>query len=501
MKYDAIVIGGGGGGLVSSLALQKKGKNVLLLDKGHLPFGKQSAFCRGRFSFDCYFQELWEIGSKDNLGYLGKIFKDLDVLDDIKMQSMDEVFNVVSLDDNESFSFPTGVDNFILKMEEYVPNSRRSMEEFFSLCKEVSEAIVHLDDVNLLKEKYGRFIKVSDLSLLAVLKKLHMPSKAISLLGTYWFYLHSPIDKISFVEYALVIYGYVNSKPFVPLLGMYDVSLTLFEKFTSLGGSFKLFTEVSEILTENNKIIGVKTLDGKKYLTDNVICDLSPNLVYGKLINSSCVPSKAKSLTNSRILGPRMVCVYLGLNKSASQLGLKHASYFIYHTLNSKKEFERMKRLKNDNLVANVLNVVNDEASDKGTCVICLQSLIFSNVFSKTVTMDNYFDLKEAFADNMISVFEQATSCDIRSCIEEIEIATPLTFCRYTNNADGSMGYMTSKCDNLLPRLMNRKNENYIDGLYFTGDYSAMTAFTSWNYLSGYDAYLSIMEKEDNDER
>ncbi len=502
MNYDAIVIGAGNGGLVTALTLQKKGQKVLLLEKNNVPGGVATSFKRGRFEFEASLHELCQYG-KNADGDLAKLFKELGVIDKLQMVAIPETFHVITLDTNEEYTFPVGVEAFIAQMEEYVPNSKKSMENFFELCEEVKEALAYLNSTNgqpdkkVLKTKYPNFMICASYSLNTVLKSLKMPKKARQILSTYWTYLGSPSSKISFVHYASMLYSYVKDQPVIPINKSHEISLTLYEEFLKLGGVGKFLTEVSKIIVENNQVEGVETTKKEIYYAKTIICDISPNLVYSKLIDSTLVPKKARQLTNSRQLGARGVCIYLGLNKSPEELGLTNYSYFIYHTLDSNKEFKRMHQLKSDNLVGVVLNNAYKDASPQKTTILYLTSLIFSSTFSKIVNKENYFLLKEAYAENLIDVFETATGCQIKDAIEEIEVATPVTFARYTNQPDGVIyGYLATECDNLLPRLMNMDKENYIDGLFFAGGFGPRLSGYSSSYLSGNMVALKAMQRK-----
>ncbi len=70
----------------------------------------------------------------------------------------------------------------------------------------------------------------------------------------------------------------------------------------------------------------------------------------------------------------------------------------------------------------------------------------------------------------MISAYEKATGTSIRSYIEEVEVATPVTFARYTAAPQGvTHGYFPSEWDTLLPRVMTERTDNDIKGLRFCG--------------------------------
>ena len=217
MNYDAIVIGAGNGGLVASLILRKKGKKVLLLESNNTVGGVATSFIRGRFEFEASLHELCGFGNENEEGEIYKLFKELDILDNIEMKDIDETFHVITIDSKEEYTMPVGTDNFISKMEEYVPDSKESMLKFFELCQENEEALKYLNEGNIdekvLKEKYPNFMIFASYSLEEVLKAIKMPKKAREILSTYWVYLGSPATEISFVHYASMTYSYIKLHP------------------------------------------------------------------------------------------------------------------------------------------------------------------------------------------------------------------------------------------------------------------------------------------------
>ena len=76
-----------------------------------------------------------------------------------------------------------------------------------------------------------------------------------------------------------------------------------------------------------------------------MIACCSPNAVFGGMLDSENVPEKQTRMINARRFGARGFVVYLGLNKTAEELGLKDYSYFIYESLDTVKEAARAKGL------------------------------------------------------------------------------------------------------------------------------------------------------------
>ena len=69
--------------------------------------------------------------------------------------------------------------------------------------------------------------------------------------------------------------------------------------------------------------------------------------------------------------------------------------------------------------------------------------------------------------------FEKATGTSLRDHIEEIEIAAPPTFARYTRHYKGIFyGYEPESWDSIVPRLMNLGKDVYITGLEFAGGFN-----------------------------
>lgn len=492
IKYDVVVIGAGNGGLVAALKLAKAGKKTLLVERNIVPGGFATSFSRGRFEFEAALHELCDFGNAKNYGNLYTLFTELGVIDKIKFVDVKEAFKVISLEDNTSYIMPFGIDNFINKMEEYVPNSKESMTIFFELGKEIKDALKYLNDskghpdTKVLMKKYPNFMRVASYNIDKVLDAIKMPLKAQRILTTYWSYLGAPSGKLSFVHYCIMTYLYISLHAQIPVNRSNEMSLVLAEEFTKNGGDIFYGREAKKILVENNHVIGVLLDNDLKIKCNYVICNANPNMVYAKMIDKDKIPTNALKLANSRELSGRGFAIYLGLNKSKEELGLDNYSYFIYNTLDSNKEYENMKSLDNYSQVVVCLNNALPDCSPKGTTILYFTSLYFSDCFSKEVNESNYFELKDDLALGFIETFEKATNTTIKPYIEEIEVATPLTFAHYTDAPDGAIyGYFTADLDNMLPRLMRMYDENYLPGLKFCGGSSVRSSGYNSSYLSG----------------
>ena len=492
-KYDALVIGAGNGGLIAALRLAKSHKKVLLVERHILPGGFATGFSRGRFYFEASLHELCELGTKENHGDLYDLFEELGVIDKLHFVSVPEAFKVINSTTKESYEMPFGIEKFINKMEEYVPGSKKSVTTFFRLGEEIKRAMAYLNkchgkpDTKVLMKEYPNFMRVAVYSTDKVLNAIKMPKKAQEILTTYWSYLGTPTDELGFIHYCIMVYLYINYKAQIPTLRSHQISAILADEIEKNGGKIYFGDGVKEIIVENQEVQGVILDSGKKILTRHIISNASPDAVYeGMIKDKKEIPLEQLKLSSFRKLSGRGLSIFLGLNKSKEELGLKNYSYFIYDSLNSRKAYEGMKDINNFSQVSVVLNNALEDASPKGTTILYMTSLYFSDIFDKVVDEKNYFDLKDKLARGFIKRFEEATGVKISDSIEEIEVATPLTYCHYTSTPDGSIyGYYTAGLDNMMARLDTMYEEKILKGLRFAGGHAMRSSGYNSAYLSG----------------
>ena len=490
--YDAVVIGAGNGGLIAALRLAKSGMRVLLVERHTVPGGFATSFIRGRFEFEASLHEMCDFGSAENPGNAYNLFSELGVVDRIMMADVPEAFRVISLETGEDYSMPFGVEAFIDRMESYVPGSRKSVTKFFELGKEIRAAMAYMTqshgkpDTKVLMKRYPNFMRVAAYPVRKVLDAIRMPEKAQRILETYWSYLGAPASRLGFVHYALMTYLYIHLGAKIPVQRSHSMSVTLTERIRELGGDVWFGDGVKRILVNEGHVSGVVLDSGKVIKTSHVISNASPHSVYGHMVDSKDIPEESLKRADSRELSGRGFSVFLGLNKSPEELGIENYSYFIYRSLNSDEEFENMKRLDSGSQVAVCLNRALPDCSPKGTTILYITSLLFSDCFDREVNEKNYFQLKDQLAENFIETFERATKTNIRPYIEEIEVATPLTYAHYTDAPDGSIyGYLTADLDNMMPRLMRMYQETEIPGLRFCGGHAFRSSGYNSSYLSG----------------
>ena len=493
-KYDVVVVGAGNAGLTAACQLALKGKKTLLIEQHNVPGGCATSFVRGRFEFDPSLHEMCDFGPKENPGDAQDLMHSLGIEWD--MVRVPDCFRVITKASDGSLldvTMPAGKENFISAMEKYVPGSRQKMETLFEVFDEILDGIHFLSDSkgkadsSVLMEKYPNMLRTGSYPVLKVFKAMKLPQKCIDILSTYWSYLGVGLDRLPFIHYVAMVQKYVTRGAYIPRHTSHDLSVTLLEKFRSLGGDVMFNCRAEKFLFEGDRLCGVETSSGK-IDCDYVLANINPDIIYGKMMPKELVPVRERKLSNARDgnYSGRMFTVYLGLDKTAEELGIKDYSIFLHGTADSAKEYLNMKKSEtNDFSIFLCYNVVNPDFSPKGTCA-CSFTKIMSAEDWNNVTPEEYAKKKSDIAEKMILSLEEKAGIKLQGHIEEIEIASPVTFARYIASPEGSAyGYEPSTWDGMFARMMMISKDYPIKGLRPIGTSGPRSIGYNGTYVTG----------------
>lgn len=499
-KYDVIVVGGGNAGLSAAATTAKEGLKTLLIERNPLPGGCATSFRRGRFEFEAALHEMSNVGTKEQNGSLRRLLESYGV--DIDWLIEETAFHVRAEGENGyDIVMPSGKEAFCDAMEKAVPGSRESVEAALKIEDKITEAVAYLSkgkpDQNVLAKEYPDFLRATAYSLDECLDALGMPEKAQNIFKTYWPYLGGKTDEIDFAHYVMMLKRYISYYPAMPRMRSHELSLAVEKAIRDNGGEIRYNSEVTEVLFEGERACGVKIGDEAIY-ADSIVLNCFPEVAYKKLIPEEHVPSEGVKLINARSTGFLFFTVYLGLNRSAEELGIEDYSLFLYDTPDSIEQFESTERTKAEMLISNCINKVIDDASPEGTSILFLTCLLSEDAWGE-VKPEDYKKTKNRIAKKMIETFEAKTGISVMPHIEEIAVSAPPTFARYLNTPNGTpYGYTLKPWDTMMSRIMNSKGENFTEGLYFVGAHSERACGYSPTYSNGNSVGMRIVREAKN---
>lgn len=499
--YDVIVIGSGNAGLMSALQIASKGKSVLVLEANNIPGGLASSFVKGRFEFENTLRCINSLGSDTNKGRLRKLFDEYNLNDDIEWIKLPSLYKVIKTDNPRcEYELVFGTDDFIKKMQEYEPESKDKLSEFFDLAKEVHDGFLYTIttnniDYDYIKDKYPNYINVAYYTVDEVFKKLKLPKTIEDIIKSYWIYFGVSTLNMNFAHYIYLFYELISNEGYIPKNRSTEITLAIEKKIRDYGGKVWYNDKVNKILIENNEVKGVITESGKTYKTNHIICNTSLLNIYEDLIDKDKLDKKVLKLLNGRRLGAKAFNIYLGLNKSPEELGINNYSYIIYNTLDSNIEIEKMKDINSNTIIVTCLNKANPDASISGTTILNITAFYYKDVFGEVFNEKNYYSLKENIASKIIERFESVCGINIKDFIEEIEISTPITYSLYDKTYDGTVyGWSLINSDSVLSRITNKDEDAIIKGLRLCGAYSYYGHGYDNTYINGYEIANKTLE-------
>ena len=431
-KYDAVVIGAGTGGLSAALSLANACKKVLLLEKHNLPGGCSSSFVRERFEFDASLHEFCSIGSPEEWGMTGKLMME-DYKLNINWLLVPELYRCIGTTRSGKhfdLTLPVGKENIIDTMEEAVPGSRKPMELFFALAEECNEAYNYFNDhmldgvdqkgftyvdETLFMKKYPNFLRVAEYPFNKVLRKIGMPEDAIDIINVYWTYIGMDYERLSFIHMAWMFLMYARYRPAICQYNAHGMTCAAVERFRELGGELWLNVRANKVMAdEKGNVIGVDT-DVGFVETNYVIANMNPQDAYTKLLDEKIpVPEREIRRVNAETHGIRFFNAYVACNKSVEELGIKDYTIFMPGVFDTKTNYAYSKDYeKNTHSVVVIYNVVNPDASPKGTTV-----MTFTIAYTQDVWGDfnqrEYVKKKQELFQKVMDNFER----DIFSTID-----------------------------------------------------------------------------------
>ena len=479
-RYDVIVVGAGNGGLAAAAKTAKEGYKTLVLEKHNLPGGCATSFRRGRFEFEPSLHELCHYCTAEELDSVENIFDELGI--NVPLAKENVMFRTISRDKDEPFdvTLHTGDEAFLNDMEAAVPGCRESVAAWLKLNDELDDAMRYTEKhpvpnpVTLMKD-YGTFLRIASHSSDEVMDAVGIPKKAQHILNTYWGYLGVPTDELNGLHYQQLFTAYMRGQPSMPYHRSHELSLALVKNIQESGGEIRYNSEVTKFLyDEDGAAIGV-ACGSERFYAKQIISNVIPHNVFNMSDNRK-VGKRMRKLANLRRFGMSVITVYLGLDCTMEELGVKDYSVFVQNSNDNRVQYES--GIGGFGMyIVNCLNRVLPDCTPEGTCTLFFTIPVFPGDFPQDLTPQDYKKFKNDTAKKYIEDYEQLMGISITPHIEEVSIATPVTFARYLDTPEGTIyGYENSFIDNVVLRTAMKDMDfttprlHYCGGHYLRGD-------------------------------
>ena len=335
-RFDAIVIGSGVGGLTTAALLAKHaGRRVLVLERHYTAGGFTHVFRRPGYEWDVGVHYIGDVLSEETL--TRRLFDHV-TEGRLKWASMGEVYDRVVVGE-DSYEFVAGRDAFLARMQRDFPEEAQALERYVALVRRVarrsgrffaSKALpAPLEGLlgPLLRRGFLRHARRTTADVLAELT----PNRRLRtvLAGQFGDY-GLPPGRSSFGVHALVARHYLWGAAF-PIGGAAAIAAGIAPLIEHHGGRIVVGAEVEQIRVEQGRATGVRLAGGRELAAPLVVSDAGLWNTYHRLLPADCVERLA--LADAADAVPRSaahVCLYLGFNGTAEELGLPRANLWVY---------------------------------------------------------------------------------------------------------------------------------------------------------------------------
>lgn len=480
--YDVIVIGSGIGGLASAALLSRLvGLKVLVLERHYEVGGYTHTFKRPGFEWDVGVHYIGSVHPKTLLGkFLGLITDGT-----LEWEDMGEVYDRIVIGD-DIYDLPKNPVALKAALKSYFPGEERAIESYFSLVKQAVEASSAHFLEKLLPPFLSRIIGstlTQNFDVIAarttreVLEELTSNERLIAVLCGQWGDYGLPPSKSSFAMHAMLITHYMYGAVY-PVGGSARIAESIVPVIEANGGKILIRAEVKEIVVENGTAIGVRMADDTVIRAPIVISGAGVINTYDHLLNPA-VAHQFKLASELARVNPSAahLCLYMGLETTAEELGLHKTNLWVYPDEDLEFNLEQAERDRNNPLPLVYLSFPSAKDPDfsrrhpgKATIeAITVAPYSWVSEWEGTAWKKrgkDYEAFKEDMATRLLEVlYEQVPQ--VRGKITYYELSTPLSTQHFTNYQTGEIYGLDHTPSRFKQRFL--RPHTPISGLYLTG--------------------------------
>ncbi len=464
-----IIVGSGIGGLVSALILAKHGYQVQVLEKNHQIGGSLQVFSRDKKIFDT---GVHYVGGLDKGENLYRIFKYLDIYDDLEMKRLDEdAFDIVRLSNGITAKHGMGYENFSARLKQVFPDHTadvdRIVDEIRLYCSYFPLYNIEMDsDINYVEHhevlEVGAWERLSELTENEDLIKVVLGSGPLyaGLKGVTPFYVLALILN-SFIKGS---YRFVN--------GGSQIAKLLMKKIGEHGGEVLRRKEVvSARFNESGKISSVVCSDGSEFHCDYVISNLHPGetiRLFGKERFKTAYANRIAALPNT--IASYMVYISLHENR----LPYFNSNYYDYYTDRIwDEEFRFSENWPQMTFTSAQVSKHTGKYAESISVMCYLDFKEFERwensvrTVVKEGTRDEHYEAFKKMCEQRVLDRMEERFPGIRSMVKEMYSSTPITYRDYVSTPNGSMYGIQKDFNNTTRTQINTRT--HIPNLFLTG--------------------------------
>jgi phytoene dehydrogenase-like protein len=438
MSKSVIIIGGGLTGLSAGCYLRMNGYTTSVFEMHNITGGVCTGWKRKDYTFDGAMN--WLVGTNPASSFY-QIWEELGVSKGWTVYDHDR-FIIMEGTGGKTLNFYSDVGRLEQHMMELAPEDAEVIREFTGAIRSMEKMDMPVDKAPELYGFWDMFKMFRVLPYMGLLKKW---GKVSTLEFSRRF--KNPLLREAFIAsmagesegtqfpllFMLFTFAWLDQKMAGYLVGGgLEMAHRIEKRYLELGGELHLSSRVSRILVENGKTTGIRMEDGKEFRADIIISAADGHATLFDMLEGKYMDAKTRALYENPRLFPPLVYVSLGINRTFSEIPASVAGLIFpvsEPVVVAGKEHRWM----------NVLNYSFDPTlAPNGKTVLRTQFNTDFDYWKKLRDEpERYKAEKEKIADQVIGMLDKRYP-GLAGKVEARDVATPVTWERYTGNWRGS---------------------------------------------------------------
>jgi phytoene dehydrogenase-like protein len=431
---SVIIIGAGFAGLAAGIYAQMNGYRTRIFEMHDSPGGLCTAWKRRGFTVDGCIH--WLVGSSPQSGF-HRYWQEVGIAQDREFIDMDEFLRYESAD-GRTLVLYTDVDRLEEHLLDFSPQDAVPIKDFVQGIR----MLLDFDQPTEADPPLRRLQKGLKFLLLMATKGRQMRKWMDTTCEDFAARFTDPVLRDAMHDlwlpefsmfFMLFNFAFMhNRNAGYPIGGSMPMSLALAERYTDLGGVIHYDQRVDQILVQDDRAVGIRLADGGEHRARYVISAADGHTTIFKMLDGKYVDEEIVERYEKWTPFPPLLYVGVGVNRSFSD-----EPHMVSGTSFPLRRLTEFGDAVHDRIHVHIYNHDPTLAPPGKTSLVVMVHSSYE--YWKDLAQDRaaYDEKKDQVARTVVEMLDQRFP-GLSQQVEMVDVATPLTFERYTGNWKGS---------------------------------------------------------------